>query len=343
MGVIHVISKYDYDNNTWKIPTNRERYRSLAMGHYIPIINNNSREINYVIIAYGSRVEDNSRDSVNIKERSSHIANVINYFKNNSNSNYIVNFVMLDADAPLIEQSKQLALYIDGLASDTDVKSINLLGQSKCGAMNMYIPRYFNNLRSFSITNIYNVSTPYKGTLLASPLVFYPMVEDLCKSKLGDNAFAKSLYTNLIKLYESISSNSHMDYDIAQPGGIPMDRMDRYDERFIQDIFCGENLYALNHIKSFNNFTTKIDEQTKKRAIKTADVVTIGLCLLDKWFFNQESDGLVKTADQKLIEEYLDVNSVNISSSHRVAVSPDFYKILDCISKNVEKSSQRIR
>ena len=39
----------------------------------------------------------------------------------------------------------------------------------------------------------------------------------------------------------------------------------------------------------------------------------------------------------------LDVNSVNISSSHRVAVSPDFYKILDCISKNVEKSSQRIR
>ena len=343
MGVIQVISKYDLDNNAWKLASNKERFRSLAMAHYIPVINSSNKDINYIIIAYGSRVEDNSKDSINIKEKKSNIAKVIKYFSNNSNSNYIINFVMLDADAPLMEQSKQLALYIDDIASNENVKTINMLGQSKCGAMNMYIPRYFNNPRSFDVTNIYNISTPYNGTLLASPLIFYPMVEELCKTKLGDNGAAKSLYKNAIKLYESISSNSHMDYDIAQKDGVPSDRLNKYDDKFVKNIFSDENIYALKNIRSFNNFITHIDEETMSHAYKTGDVVTIGLYLIDKWFFNKESDGLVKTSDQHLVEEYLDVDSINLSSSHMITTSKDFYKILDSINENVEKPFQRTR
>jgi hypothetical protein len=343
MGVIHVISKYDLDNNAWKLANSKERFRSFAMANYVPIINSSNKDINYIFINYGCRVEDNSKDSININEKSFNVDKLIKYFSNSSNSNFIIHFVMLDADAPLIEQSKLLAKYIDDLATDSNVKTINMLGQSKCGAMNMYIPRFFNNSRSFDITNIYNVSTPYNGTLLASPLFFYPLVEELCKNKFGDNEFSNLLYKKTIKLYESISSNSHMDYDIAQEHGVPYEKNDKYDKNFIKYIFCKDNIEALNHVRSFTNFTTRIDKVAINHAYKTGDFTTIGLSLIDKWFFNQESDGLVKTSEQHLIENYMDIDSINLSASHMLTTSKDFYKILDLINLNIEKPFQRTR
>lgn len=182
MGVIHVISKYK--DGDWKIANNDERGRSLAIANYRPIIHNDSADFHYVIISYGSRVEDYSKDTIYIKDTKAQIMKIKKYFATQSNSNIYLKFLMLDADAPLIEQVKQLASYIDDCSKDEHVKSLHILGQSKCGVMNMYLPRYFNNPRSFEITNIYNLSTPYVGTLLASPLVFYPMVHERLKNYL---------------------------------------------------------------------------------------------------------------------------------------------------------------
>ena len=300
MGVIHVFNKYNLNTGTWDIASNNDRFRSFAMADYRPIINSETKDINYIIFSYGVRVEDYSKDSINIKDKCGAVSRIAEYFaKNNNNNNFRIKFVFLDADAPLVEQSKKLASYIDELAKDLNVKSVNLLGHSKCGAMNVYVPAYFNNLRSFAITNIYNVSTPYRGTLMASPAYFYPELKDLIISKLGDNIFSNSIYKNAIKFYESISSNSHMDYDIAKYEGIPEDKYDRYDEGFIGNLLSDQNIYALKHINSFHNITTKLDENALRYAYRTGDVVTIGLHLLDKQFFNGESDGLVNVKDQR--------------------------------------------
>ena len=331
MGIIHAVSKYDLTSNSWKESEGEERFRSLAVANYEPVLNTDAKDLNYIIVAYGSRVEDYSRDSIKIKDRCAQISRLISYINGNSNLNYIVNYVMLDADAPLVEQSKKLADYIDGLSANENIKSINLIGQSKCGAMNMYIPRFFTNERSFDITNVYNISTPYLGTLLASPLVFYPMVKEKAKKAFGDNKFSNFLYDCGINIYESISSNSHMDYDIAINKGVPKEKFDKYDENFVKNMLSYENLEALRKVNSFTNFTTFLDNKALNYAIRKGDVVTIGLYLLDTWFFNGESDGLVKTSDQHIIEDYLNIHSTDLLASHRVAASRDFTKVLDSV------------
>ena len=134
-----------------------------------------------------------------------------------------------------------------------------------------------------------------------------------------------------------------MDYDIAMNGGIPQEKLDLYDEDFVKNVFTKENIDALKQINSFHNFTTHINKEAMNNAIKKCDVVTLGLSLLDKWFFEEESDGLVQTSDQHLVEDYLGVESIDLSSSHRVAVSPEFNKVLNAINETIEKPLQRKR
>lgn len=119
---------------------------------------------------------------------------------------------------------------------------------------------------------------------------------------------------------------------------MPEDKYDRYDENFIGNLLSDQNIYALKHINSFHNITTKLDENALRYAYKTGDFVTIGLHLLDKQFFNGESDGLVNVKDQRLIEKYIDVHSMNISSSHNVTHSKNFTRVLDRINYTINKN-----
>lgn len=338
MGKIEVFSKWDLEANNWRTPSKGDRFRSFAMANYDPIVNNAARNANYIIIAYGSRVEDHSKDSINIKNSSANINKLIHYFNKDTVANYIIKFVMLDADAPLKEEAKKLANYIDRIASNFNTSSINVVGLSKCGALNMYIPRYFKNSKSFSLTNIYNIATPYNGTILASPLIFYPKVKDLIISKIGDNKFANKVYEETIKFYESISSNSHQDYDIAKPWGVPQDRYDKYDPSFIENIFCDENIEALNKINSFHNYITGIDQNTLGNALFNCDFVSIGLCIIDKYFFEEKSEGLVQTSDQYLIGNYIDIQSIKLNSTHSVMTSKELNSVLNDIRVNSENS-----
>lgn len=249
----------------------------------------------------------------------------------------------MDADAPIIEDARLLAKYIDSLAEEESTNSINIIGLSKCSAMNIYIPRFYKSSKSYIKTNMYNIAAPYNGTKLASPLIFYPEVKKLIISKIGEGYLADKIYNSLIKFYESISSNSHMDYDIAIPGGIEESRRDVYDESFIKNIFCNDNVEAIKQIASFKNILTGIDNKTLKEAIKTMNFTGIGLCILDDLFFDNKSDGMVYIEDQRKVEDILDIKSYKLISAHHDVNSNIrvFNDVLHIVDDTIEATNEK--
>ena len=316
MGTIEIIAKYDLTNKTWNFNPNVTEYgRSFAFANYEKIINNEQDKIDYIIIDQGSRVENHSKDFQNIKEREVKIDNVISHYKKN-NGNYVIKLFLMDADAPIIEDAKLFAHYIDNLALLPTTNSINIIGLSKCSIMNFYIPNFFQNSQSFKKTNMYNIAAPYTGTKLASPLIFYPEIKKLINSKIGDNIVSNRIYKELISFYEGISSNSHMDYDIAIPNGIPQNKYNTYDEKFIKNVFCTDNIEAIKRLRTFKNFITGIDRNTLKEAIRTMNITGVGLCILDDLFFDNKSDGMVYTDSQREVEKFLNIRSNVLKSTH---------------------------
>lgn len=316
MGKVNVVAKYDLNKAKWNFNPLREEYgRCFSFVNYERIINNYEEKIDYIIIDQGSRVEDHSKDFINVSERKVRIDNVINHYKR-KNGNYDIRLFLMDADAPIIEDALLFARYIDDLSILPTTNSINIIGLSKCSVMNFYVPRFFKCAQSFSKTNMYNIASPYTGTKLASPLIFYPEVKSLITSKIGDNLLSEKIYSGLIGFYEIISSNSHMDYDIAVPNGVPQNKYNVYDEKFIENVFCSDNVSAVEKLKVFKNFVTGIDNSTLKEAMRTGNVVGIGLCLLDDLFFENRSDGMVYTEAQKEVEKHLNIKSDVLRSTH---------------------------
>ncbi len=341
-GNINTIAKWDLINNCWNYNIDDTNLgKSLAIANYTPIINNEKEKINYIIIGYGSRVEDHSKDSKTIKEKEVRIDNTLNYFQK-LNSNYNIKLFLMDADAPIIEDAKLLAQYIDLLASQENTNTINIIALSKCGAMSFYMPSFFKNPYSFQKTNIFNAATPYRGTKLASPLIFYPEVKQLVINMIGDHKLTDLIYKNLIKFYESISSNSHMDYDIAVPNGIPKDKLNCYDSSFIPNIFQENNINAIKRINGFKNIVTTIDDKTFREAAKTMNFTGMGLCLINKIFFENKSDGMVYCEDQKNVESVLDIHSYTITSHHSVNTNiKAFNNILDLVNDSIEEEKEK--
>ena len=223
---------------------------------------------------------------------------------------------LIDADAPIYESAKGLADYIENLAVLPDTDTITILGLSKCAVMSFYVPSFFTKKQTFEKTNIFNIAAPYTGTKLASPLIFYKEVEDLINAKIPSKSAAKAITNQLIHFYERISSNSHMDYDIAIQNGITENKKDFYDEGFIKNVFRQENIQAIQKINSFKNILTGIDKDTLKEAIKTGNMVGIGLCILNNLFFDNKSDGMVYVDAQRKVEDVLDIKSIQIKSAH---------------------------
>ena len=315
MGKVEFARKWDDKKKIWDMYPQLDKVgRSFSVVNYDTIINGDGK-INYIIINHGSRVEDHSKDYINVKNREVRIDQVISHYEK-CNGNYNVKLFLLDADAPLIEQSKLLASYIEFLASLPNTNSVNLIGLSKGSIVNFYVPSFMSNLESFSKVNIYNVAAPYTGTKLASPLVFYPEVEKLISSKINNPKLASLIYRKLIDIYEGVSSNSHMDYDIAISGGIPESKQHLYDEGFIRDVFSDKNIDAIKKLQNFKNFVTGIDKNTLKEAISTMNLSGIGLCILDDLFFDNKSDGMIYVDSQRKIESMMDISSYKLVSSH---------------------------
>lgn len=345
MGTIEIIAKYNLLNNEWNFNPDLIEYgRSFAFANYEKIINNDQEKIDYIIIDQGSRVEDHSKDYINIKEKEVKIDNVISYYKR-KNRNYVIKLFLMDADAPIIEDAKLFARCIDNLSSLSTTNSINIIGLSKCSVMNFYIPNFFQNPKSFSKTNMYNIAAPYTGAKLASPLIFYPEVKKLISSKIGDNIVSNKIYKELINFYEKISSNSHMDYDIAVSNGISQSKYHVYDENFIKNVFCVSNLEAIKNLKTFKNFITGIDKDTLKESIRTMNMTGIGLCILDDLFFDNKSDGMVYTDSQREVEKFLDIKSKVLVSTHHDVNSNTraFNEVLWIVDDTIEENNQILK
>ncbi len=291
MGTIDIFAKWNLEKNEWIQSDNlKDIGRSFAIASYKKIINDNGK-INYIIIDQGSRVEDHSKDFSTIKETEVRIDNVISHYER-CNGNYDIKLFLMDADAPIVEDAKLFANYVESLVALPNTNSVNIVGLSKCSVMNFYVPRFFKNRETFKKTNVYNIASPYEGTKFASPKIFYPEIKRVFKSDIVCNILVKNVY-------EKKSSNSHMDYDIAIPGGIPDERIHLYDENFIKNVFCTDNVEAVKRLNSFKNILTSIDSEVRKEAIKTLNFQAIALCLFDKMFFDGKSDGMVYTSSQK--------------------------------------------
>lgn len=209
--------------------------------------------------------------------------------------------------------------------------------------MSFYTPQFFRNIETFEMTNIYNVAAPYEGTKLASPLVFYPEIEDFVKEISPSNKLAKFISNELVHFYESISSNSHMDYDIAIPGGIPESKKDCYDKEFIKNVFSDSNTQAIRKLSNFKNFLTGTDKNTLKEAMKTRNVVGVGLCLLDKYFFESKSDGMVYTSSQRIVEDILEIKSHKLESTHHDVNSniKAMNEVLKIVDETIEETDEK--
>ncbi len=323
MGIINPIKKWDKDKNVWREPNGAyELGRCFAFGVYEDVINDkNSDDFHYIILAGGSRVEDHTKNSSHISDIQVSVDKVIKYFKTNGKRNYRVMLFLMDADAPIKEDSRLMASLFDKYSSNDSVKSINYIGISKCGTMGFYIPQYFNKEESFSKTNIFNIAAPYLGTKMASPKFIYPLIKDYIVKMFGDNKFSEVVYRKAIGIYEGISSNSHMDYDISVIDGVFDSQVDSYDKSFISEMFSEKNIFGMNRVNSFTNFVTGIDENTLNEALRTFNITGIALCVLNRFIMDGNSDGMVPVSSQVSVNEVCDVALVDLKSSHHAVMT----------------------
>ena len=342
MGNIQVVGKWNNETNTWNTPSQNEVGRSFLFCDYDYIINNPKEGVNYIIVCDGKRLNLHTFDTENISDHAANMTHILSHYRN-MNGNYVIKLFMIDNDAPIIEDAKKLANYIDLLATKKTTNSVNLLGLSKCGAMSMYIPRFLKSKDSFDKLNIYSIAAPYKGTKIASPKMLYPDLHKVVQKRLGKGLLSELVYKGMIEIYEYLCSNSHMDYDIAVPGEIPQERRYLYDSTFIRDIFDKKNIDAVRRINSFNNITTGIDAYTLPEALKTLNISGIGLCFLDELIFDQASDGMVRVKDQKAVEKPLGIESIKLPSAHHDVYSNNrtYNEVLDIVDDTIEEYNEK--
>ena len=314
MGYINPIAKWDLKRNKWDYNI---KYEEVGKSYAYVNYSDETENVNYIIFSPGIRVE-NYEEGNNALNNNLQIDSILKHFEE-AEDKYNIKMQLMDKDAPIIEEAKQQAKLVDQLVKDKRTKSVTLIGYSKCGVMNFYVPSFFKNKDSFKKTNIINIATPYKGTIMASnKLIFNKFksgVQDIIKNKKLTDIISNKFK----KFYESTSSNSHMDYDISVPNGVTEDKYDLYDKNFINNVFRKENIRSMKKVKSFTNISTGVDKNTFKRAIKSLNLGNLELYLMEKYILKDKSDGIVPVDSQLEVEKYLDVKSRKISScTHNV-------------------------
>jgi hypothetical protein len=319
---IEVLGKFSLEKKDWYNDL-ESRKISLSLANYDEIKNIDSDSYNYIIYSYGSRLEDHSPDGFNIKNNQANVDKILNYY-NGKNCNIKVKFIMLDKDAPLREDGILLAQYINNLCLDSKCNSINIIAYSKSGVMFFDMIKYLNH-ECYKKINLYNVATPYTGTKMASPKFIYKDIETFINSHIFNEYLSNKVYNALISFYESISSNSHMDYDIALPGGVLDDRLDKYDESFIRSLLVDDNISVIKMLNRFSNYTTGIDDSTLRRALRTCNFNGVGMCLINDILMGKNSDGFVHTLSEEEISKYINVDNKYIKGAHHDLTSDSLY------------------
>lgn len=336
MGNITYLAKWDNKNHIWHKPETGEYGKSLAFASF------NYAEVpsqDYFIIIHGSRVENFSKDNIQIKDKIIGIDKIGNFFAHNK-QNMQIKLLLLDNDAPLIEEARVLANYIDALAMIPSTRTINVLAHSKGGALVFYVPSYFKNPRSFTKTNIFTSATPFKGTLLATPTILYPQIREIIAAFVKNDALANYLYNIVIKKYESISSNSHMDYDIGVPlSSDPSSNV--YDANFIPNILRPQNITAMDKLNAYHNFITGFGNQDFGDVLKYKSLMALYLYAIDRLIFDGLSDGMVLTSSQEVGQFS---NHILSSSHHDIfsqvdVMSTILHIVIDTIDEQHDKEN----
>lgn len=351
MGKIDNFYKWDLTTNSWaEADTKEAKGKSFSVTSYDPIINNDSYDCHYVILCLGCRVENYTKNPSFMKDKNSHVDDVLSFFAG-SKHNIIVKLILVDNDAPLREQGKIVAHYIDSISPTPHIKSINVVGHSKGSIMCFDMIKYLTRKSSYRKTNLFTIATPFKGTLVASPKLLYPTFKKVIFSKVTNPTLAESLYQLATYGYTKICSNSHMDYDIALKDGILQTDLALYDPTLLENIFSKENIAASKAINSYQNICTRIDQDTLSEAKRHGDLTGIGLCISDDILFEgTTSDGMVPLDTQRSIEEHYDepfkshlLRSAHHSIMSNPRISKDILQIVkDTIEENENPLSQTI-
>ncbi len=338
MGTVIPIKKWNLDTNEWdKAIRTEDRLNAFSVAAYEDIVNTmRSNKFHYILVASGYRVGNLTNNPKKISDRKNNMNKVINFFSS-KRGNYRIEQILVDRDAPLREQSEAIALYIDELARQKQVSSISFLGFSKCGAIGVDMLKYFMDPRSFIKTHIYSISTPYTGSLIASPLLIERRIKEILESRFGKNEATKMLQKKLMRIYYANFSNSHMDLDIALPNGVKRCMEEVYDESFLKNLFSRENMEKIRLVNSFLNICTCITSEVRTGAVKSADFTTLGLCLLDEYLQKGESDGIVTLKSQQEITSHSKVRELIIPTSHN-SLGNEYGRtmILKEVSKNID-------
>lgn len=334
MRTIIPVKKYNLGTNSFE-ETIKDSDRSKALSYIEKkiIYDENDEKFEYIILASGNKVKDISRNGKTPYKQYDYVANLCRYFKNKK-KNCIIIHILVDMDAPLREEAQLIAAYIDELANKDTTNTINLIGHSKCGTMFFNMPKFFQNELSFRKSNIYTSAAPFRGCLIAAPKLFLKEVEQAINAHLP-SPLNVLVFKALKKYYRSVHSDSHMDHDISKEGY----EAERYDPSFIAGMFDLENIEAMKKVNFYHNFTTGIDDKSLLNAIKRRDYISIGLCLMDRYFMQEVTDGFIEVKSQESVEQYIDVPTKKISSATHYYLGHDdeLGVILDVVDENIDR------
>lgn len=317
--------KWDQKENTWKVieagDKNVNRGRAFSVVSYNTDFGQDSDTdaYEYVVLINGMRVENYSKHGSNNGWGTKKFVEDVN----GRNGRYRLVNILVDNDAPLEEQSKIVAKYMEGLMKDEHCTRVNLLGISKGGRMASKALKYIEDKETAKRKlNAVAYSMPGKGTIFASPELLFKRLDNISgeireslvqkllpyletlkpedsQEELEDGQEQeendeKALLIDFLKrLYLKIISQSHMDYDISVgEDGVPEThrKPEFYDENFIK--FDGAELEAIRQI-GLTNITTTCSPKTLKRALATGNINAMLLYLSAKMIFEEPSDGMV--------------------------------------------------
>ena len=141
MADIEIIGKWDNKTKKWNPNPSLEDYgRSFAFANYDCKKKDNS--IHYIFFSPGERVEDHSKDFKTISIKENRMDEIIRHYEEKRET-YQLKMFLMDADAPIREDAKLFAKYVENICKKKDTKSVTLVGFSKCSVMNCYVPKYF--------------------------------------------------------------------------------------------------------------------------------------------------------------------------------------------------------
>ena len=333
MTTIIPIAKYDFNKKTFLTTIDeKDKNKALSVVRKIVINDESNPKFDVILFANGNRAKDITKDGVSPYTERDYTEKISRYFKHD-NKNLIIEHILLDNDSPLDTESQLFAQYIDNLSSIENIDTISVIGHSKCGTVFFNTPKYLNNDDSYKKLSITTTATPFNGCLLASPMLFLGKVKKIIDNKLPI-PLNVLVFNALVNYYSSISSGSHMDNDIALKGY----SSDKYDPDFIAKMLDVDNIEAVKKIRKYTNFITGIDDESLKKSLARKDFTSVGMCLLDRYFMEEVTDGFVEVKSQEKVDEYFD-------SSHRVKSATHYFLshedelsiVLDSINDDIEE------